>query len=55
MNELILNIELEAIWKALEGYRLSCIPEGKPENDNEWSEICTQMAWIEEFLENEGV
>jgi hypothetical protein len=43
---------LETIWKALEGYRENCIPEGlEPHYDEEWSDICTAMAWITEDLE----
>jgi len=43
---------LEVIWTGLCGYRESCIPEGTKEYDEEWSEICTAMAWIQEDLEN---
>ena len=48
------NVEsmLEVVWEALHGYRQSCIPEGVEEYDDEWSDICTAMAWIEEDLEN---
>lgn len=42
---------LDTVWQALEGYRENCIPEGNPDYDNEWSDICTAMAWIEEDLE----
>ena len=43
---------LETIWKALEGYRENCIPEGlEPHYDEEWSDICTAMAWVTEDLE----
>ena len=42
---------LEAIWQGLEGYRENCIPEGDKQYDEEWSEICTAMAWITEDLE----
>jgi len=42
---------LETIWSALAGYREDCIPEGTPEHDEEWSDICTAMAWITEDLE----
>ncbi len=41
---------LEAVWTALHGYRESCMPEGTPEYDEEWDEICTAMAWIQEDL-----
>jgi len=43
---------LEAVWTALHGYRENCIPEGTKEYDEEWGEICTAMAWIQEDLEN---
>lgn len=39
----------ETIWNALEKYRES-IPEGIKENDEEWNDICTAMAWIDESL-----
>jgi hypothetical protein len=42
---------LECIWEALHGYRENCIPEGDPAYDDQWSEICTAMAWITEDLE----
>jgi len=46
-----INSQLEAIWRALEGYRENCIPEGQePQYDEEWSDICSAMAWIEEDL-----
>lgn len=38
----------ETVWAALADYRNSSIPEGTPEYDAEWEEICTAMAWIEE-------
>ena len=41
---------IDTIWQALEGYRENCIPEGQTEYDNEWSDICTAMAWIQEDL-----
>jgi len=41
---------LDVIWEALHGYRQNCIPEGTNEYDDEWSDICTAMAWIEEDL-----
>lgn len=41
---------LELIWNALQSYRETCIPEGVEEYDEEWSEICTDMAWIAEAL-----
>lgn len=50
--------DLEIIWNALGSYRESLIPEGIPEYDNQWSDICTVMAKIEEEIEaweNAGV
>ena len=44
------RINLETVWEALHGYRERCIPEGNPEHDREWSDICTEMAWIAEEL-----
>ena len=41
---------IDTIWQALEGYRENCIPEGQTEYDNEWSDICTAMPWIQEDL-----
>jgi hypothetical protein len=41
---------LDTIWEALEGYRENCIPEGQAEYDDQWSDICTAMAWIQEDL-----
>lgn len=51
------RINLETIWDALHGYRETCIPEGNPDYDRQWSDICTEMAWIAEELglDNEGV
>lgn len=42
---------LETIWNALASHRETCIPEGVPEYDCEWSEICDAMAWLQEDLE----
>jgi len=42
---------LDTIWHALECYRDDCIPEGEEGYDEEWSDICTAMAWITEDLE----
>ena len=41
---------LEPIWNALHSYRENGIPEGNPEYDALWSDICTNMAWIAEDL-----
>lgn len=42
--------QLNVIWDALCAFREDLIPEGVPEYDDQWSEICTAMAWIEEDL-----
>jgi hypothetical protein len=43
----------ETIWDALHGYREDCIPEGDEAYDDQWSDICTAMAWLrEEFDED---
>jgi hypothetical protein len=41
---------LDTIWSALHCYREDCIPEGRLEYDDDWSDVCTAMAWIEEDL-----
>lgn len=46
-----INEQLQIIWSALEAYRADLIPEGQPEYDEEWSDICTAMAVITEDLE----
>ncbi len=43
---------LDTIWDALEGYRENCIPEGDPQYDTKWGDICTAMAWIAEDLQH---
>lgn len=43
--------QLNIIWDALCAYRADLIPEGEPAYDEEWNDICTAMAWIEEELE----
>ena len=47
---MIVDIDLKLIWNALEFYREHGIPEGSKEYDEEWNEICTNMAWIKENL-----
>lgn len=43
--------DLDIIWEALHAYRYQCIPEGQqPQFDNEWSDICTIMSWIQNEL-----
>ena len=39
---------LNFIWDRLQGYREDCIPSNNPEYDDEWDDICTAMAWIED-------
>lgn len=41
---------LSVIWAALHGYREDCISEGVDNNDEQWDEICTAMAWVHEEL-----
>lgn len=41
---------LSVVWAALHSHRENCIPEGTPEYDEEWDEICTAMAWVREEL-----
>lgn len=50
MNSSVNNIDLNIIWNALHSYREDCIPENDPTYDDEWDNICTQMAWIHEAL-----
>ena len=42
--------QLAIVWAALEAYRADLIPEGEEAYDEEWNNICTAMAWIEEDL-----
>ena len=37
---------LDTVWIALHGFREDCIST----DDEQWDEICTAMAWIEEEL-----
>jgi hypothetical protein len=39
---------IKTVWLALEGYREDCIPEGQEAYDEEWDNICTAMAVIQE-------
>ena len=50
MNRSITRQDLELIWNALEFYREEGIPESANDKqwDQEWSDICTAMAWISE-------
>ncbi len=45
--------QLAIVWAALEAYRADLIPEGEPAYDEEWNDICTAMAVIEEDLKND--
>ena len=45
-----LNEQIAIIWQALEAYRDDLIPEGDPSYDEEWNDICTAMAVIQEEL-----
>jgi hypothetical protein len=44
---------MDCIWNALHAYRFELIPEGDAAMDEEWSELCTAMAWLREELELE--
>ena len=37
---------IDTIWDALHAYRETCIPE----NDDQWDDICTAMAWLTEEI-----
>ena len=41
-----LEESLECVWNALSGYRKGCISG----DDEQWDDVCTAMAWIEESL-----
>ena len=41
---------LQIIWNALHSYREDCIPEGDLLYDDQWDQICTAMAHIENEL-----
>ena len=40
----------KTIWEALHAFREDLIPEGDEMFDDQWSDITTAMAWIEERL-----
>jgi hypothetical protein len=46
---------IDTVWQALHAYREKCIPEGNKANDEEWSDICTAMAVIQEDLNLEEI
>lgn len=39
---------LNTVWEALASYREDCISEGQEAYDEEWDNICTAMAVIQE-------
>lgn len=41
---------IKVIWDALHAYREDCIPEGDLMYDQQWDEICTAMAHIEDEI-----
>jgi hypothetical protein len=45
-----INDAIKTVWLALEGYRQHVAPEGTPENDDAWDDVCTAMAVIQEDL-----
>ena len=44
---------LKVIWNALHGFREDCIPEGDLHYDEQWDEITTAMAVLQETLNKE--
>lgn len=48
---MITRDEIEVVWDALFCFRENCIPEGEPQYDTKWSDLCTTMHKIEEELE----
>tara|TARA_A100001515_G_C4447013_1_gene168920 strand:+ start:96 stop:428 length:333 start_codon:yes stop_codon:yes gene_type:complete len=44
--------DIKVIWDALHAYREDCIPEGDSMYDEQWNEICTAMANIQETLDD---
>ena len=44
------NSWLETVWDALHAYRENLIPEGDERYDDQWSDICTAMGWIDETI-----
>ena len=45
-----INDAIKTVWLALEGYREHVAPEGSPEHDEAWDDVCTAMAVICEYL-----
>ena len=50
MTVLDVQESIATVWKALHAYRSTAIHEGEPQHDNDWSDICTAMAHIQELL-----
>jgi hypothetical protein len=50
MNAYDMEGNLSLIWNALHFYREHGIPEGVSEYDDQWSELCSAMAYISEDL-----
>ncbi len=50
MNANDMEGNLSLIWNALHFYREHGIPEGVSEYDDQWSELCSVMAYISEDL-----
>jgi len=41
---------LEAVWSALQHWRHNLLEAGDEEDDKDWDEVCTVMAWLTEEL-----
>jgi len=50
-----MNIDdaLKVVWEALHGFREDCISEGDFHYDEQWDDICTAMAALQETLNKE--
>lgn len=48
-----LNGAYQKMWDALEAAREEFIPEGDPDHDEEWEEVCNAMDTIKRVLEVE--
>jgi hypothetical protein len=40
------DTHIKTIWDALDSYRETCDLLNAPIDDNQWSDICTAMAWL---------
>ena len=49
------RINLEIIWDALHEFRDSISDMDEAYVEQKWDEICTQMAWIEEAIQEGGI